>query len=530
MTAPRDSGVDCDGRPEPPLDIYDNEDGAAVDNQRAPVPLWLEPEPITEIPDPEPYPSDALPTAVLDAVTEVQRFVQSPLPMAAASALAAVSVATQAQVDVERAKNLSGPTSLNFMTVADSGERKTTSDTFFTTAIRKYEEAQEVAMSPEIQDFRAALAAWEAKHEGLRNKIKQDAKASRSTNETEQKLKAHEREKPVSPRVPKLILGDETPEALAWRLAKEYPSAGLISSEAGVVLGAHGMGSDSIMRNLGFHNILWDGGSLSIGRRTKESFTVRGARLTVHLQVQGAALRAFLGKSGDLVRGIGFLARYLFSCPLSTQGTRSYREPPDEWPALARFNARITEILNLPVSIDETGSITPAMLTMTSDAKAAWIAFHDKIEAMLGANGELFDVRDFASKVADNCARLAGLFEVFEGNTHGPISVTNVEAAARIVAWHLNEARRLFGELALPTPKRNAIALEQWLISRLRDAGGTFVSRKDVQRLGPKPLRDGPSLDAAQRVLAERGRVRLIVRDNRKLIFVNPRLLSGDAD
>jgi hypothetical protein len=42
------------------------------------------------------------------------------------------------------------------------------------------------------------------------------------------------------------------------------------------VLGAHAMGSDSVVRNLTLLNSLWDGGSVRIDRRTTESYTVQG--------------------------------------------------------------------------------------------------------------------------------------------------------------------------------------------------------------------------------------------------------------
>jgi putative DNA primase/helicase len=74
------------------------------------------------------------------------------------------------------------------------------------------------------------------------------------------------------------------------------------------------MGKDSIMRSLGLFNVLWDGGALSIGRRTADSFVVHEARLTMGLQIQEAALREFLKKSGALARGkrlSGALSRVL---------------------------------------------------------------------------------------------------------------------------------------------------------------------------------------------------------------------------
>ncbi len=56
-----------------------------------------------------------------------------------------------------------------------------------------------------------------------------------------------------------------------------------------------------------------DGGEHKVGRRTSESFTVRGARLVTGLQVQEEALRSFFEKNGSLARGMGYFARFLFA-------------------------------------------------------------------------------------------------------------------------------------------------------------------------------------------------------------------------
>jgi putative DNA primase/helicase len=168
--------------------------------------------------------------------------------------------------------------------------------------------------------------------------IKEASKKGKPKDTQQDQLIELERIKPLAPKVPRLLIGDETPEHLAWSLAKEWPSAGMISSEARLIFGAHGMGKDSVMRNLALINTLWDGGSHSIGRRTSESFVVRDARLIVALQVQEATLRSFMEKSGELARGTGFLARFLIAWPESTQGTRFYKEPPKHWPHLARFD------------------------------------------------------------------------------------------------------------------------------------------------------------------------------------------------
>ncbi len=272
---------------------------------------WPEPLPLVATLTPEPYPLDALPDTIRKAVAEVQDFAKAPVSLVASSALAALSLAIQAHADVKRADKLTGPVGLFLLTIADSGERKSTCDGFFTKAIRDYEEAQAEAAKPILKDYKAAIEAWEAKRGGIKDKIRQLAKESKPTGSMESVLRDLEHDKLEPPRIPRLIYADATPEALAYGLAKQWPSGGVVSAEAGIVFGSHGMGKDSVMRNLAMLNQLWDGNSLTIDRRTSESFTVRGARLTVALQVQKPTLLEFFTQSGALARGTGFLARFL---------------------------------------------------------------------------------------------------------------------------------------------------------------------------------------------------------------------------
>ncbi|MBV6274223.1 DUF3987 domain-containing protein [Alcaligenaceae bacterium CGII-47] len=131
------------------------------------------------------------------------------------------------------------------------------------------------------------------------------------------------------------------------------------------------------------------------------------------LQVQESTLRASLDKTKGLMRGTGFLARFLVAWPESTMGTRLYTEAPD-WSKLQALNARMTELLQNPLSIDDDGRLTTITLALSQQAHAAWVQFQNAIEKQLRQDGELQDVKDVASKTADNAARLAALFHVFE--------------------------------------------------------------------------------------------------------------------
>ena len=81
---------------------------------------WPTPQSLTTKVDPEPYPIDALPDTVRAAVEEVLAFVKAPIPLIASSALAAISMAAQAYIDVARANKLHGPSSLFSQKIVDA--------------------------------------------------------------------------------------------------------------------------------------------------------------------------------------------------------------------------------------------------------------------------------------------------------------------------------------------------------------------------------------------------------------------------
>lgn len=482
---------------------------------------WSEPLPLIDSITPEPYPLDALPATMREAVQEVQGFAQAPMAMVATSALSSLSMAAQALHDVKRAEKLTGPIGLFTLVLADSGERKTTCDDFFMPAIREWQRGQEETMRPQVESHEAALDAWNAEREGIVAKIKELSKNGKPTDALKRDLADLQAEKPEAPRVPRLIYSDITPEELGYQLAKRWPSAAITASEGGTVLGGHSMTGDSAMRNMARLNDLWSGQEISSDRRTSESWVARGARLTVGLQVQESTLRAFFDKSAGLARGTGFLARFLVAWPQSTQGTRLFKDAPDQWPKLAAYHQRIERILSVPTPMDEDGALTPSLISLSAEAKAMWVEYHNEVEARLNVGGEYAEVRDVASKSADNAARLAALFHIFEHGGGSAIGLEAMEAGCLVAAWHLQESRRFFGEIAVPVEMADAMRVIRWAVEVGRTQRGTVATR-DLQRLGP--VRNKARLDAALRELQDHHHVRLRTEGKRKLVEINPAL------
>lgn len=488
---------------------------------------WPDPEPLTEPLDPLPYPADALPPLLRDAVREAQAFVQAPVALVACSALATLSVAAQGLVNVRRDHQLVGPVSLYLLAVADSGERKTTCDTIFSPALRDWESGRLMAMAPDLAAREAALAAFEAKKAGILDAIKHKRRRAQDTAKEEGELDALAREAPPPVVVPRLLYADATPEALAHALATGWPTGGVLSAEAGAVFGAHGMGYDTILRNLALLNVLWDGGAIAVDRRSKPSFQLRDRRLTFGLMAQPETLRGFLERAGTLPRGTGFIARFLIAWPASTQGTRAYRPAPAAMPAVERFGQRITALLDTPLPTDARGGLTPAALDLSPAAHAAWVRLHDLVERGLGTGGDYQTVRDVAAKAAENTARLAALFHVLEHGPAGVIGTDHLLGAEAVVRWHMHEARRLLAELDTPPALAAAIRLDTWLLNEARAAGNARIPTTRVYQYGPACVRDSRALKEALATLTERGRARLEEEGRRRFVAVNPALLDG---
>ena len=136
-------------------------------------------------------------------------------------------------------------------------------------------------------------------------------------------------------------------------------------------------------------------------------------------------------------------------------------------------------------------------------------------------------MRDVASKSADNAARLAALFQIFEHGMGGAVGLECFDSASRIAAWHLNESRRFFGELALPAELADAARLDTWLVEYCRREGTHLVPIAKLQQFGPGGLRSKATIETALRELEEAGRARTEREGKRKMIAVNPALLGG---
>jgi hypothetical protein len=172
----------------------------------------------------------------------------------------------------------------------------------------------------------------------------------------------------------------------------------------------------------------------------------------------------------------------------------------------------------------EDGALKPAMLYLSAEAMAVWIDFYNEIEVQLGNGGDLRNVRDVASKTADNAVRIAALFHVLADDP-GLISDTHVRNGARVAKWHLSESQRVFARAIESTSSGDMAKLDNWIVEYCKSNGVTSVTTKAISQFGPSALRKKdiytPLLDELQNL----GRIKIEAEPSRT-VHLNPALLA----
>lgn len=158
-------------------------------------------------------------------------------------------------------------------------------------------------------------------------------------NDPLQELIEHEAKQPQRPKAFRIIYEDSTLEALTFGLKNDSPYAYLGSSEGGVLM------NSALMSNTPVLNAIWSGDDVTVTRKTTDSYTLSGVRLTTHIMIQPQALKRFMDKSQNVVRGNGFLSRFLVCFPMPLSGGRKTNGIRYEKEFINQFNQRIEELL-----------------------------------------------------------------------------------------------------------------------------------------------------------------------------------------
>lgn len=449
-----------------------------------------EPLPLSrELDPPTPYPVEALGPIGAAVVEEMHAIIQAPKALIAQSILAAMNQAAQPHANVIIDGRVS-PLSDFFLTLGESGERKSAADGWSLALIRERQRTQ----MAKYWEERAAFEQAAQVHDTATKQILADRKLN---NEAKQ-AKLAELPRPQAPVMPLHIVSEPSTEAIQRQLIIGLPAIGLVNDEGGQFLGGYSMSAEKRLGTLTTLSRLWDRGEFDRVRIGDGSGSYYGRRLTLHLMVQPGVASLLL--ADPLAREQGFLARCLVTYPASTAGQRTYVEANlGLTRAYQDYSARMQALLDAEWPVNERNELQPPNIVLAPPAKRLWIHMHDEIEAALGRGGYLAPVRPLASKAPEHITRIAGTFAVFEDTAR--ITEAHIERAGLLIQHYLNEALRLWGAGQVSADLKIAQELLDWL--RERYAPGQVFTLATIYRNGPSAIRSAAAARRVMQILAQ---------------------------
>jgi hypothetical protein len=415
----------------------------------------------------EPFPVDALGLKLAAVVSVIEKTIKAPPALCVQSFLAGAAVCVQGIADLE----LHGgriPLSEFFLTIAESGERKSATDNH---AKRPHAAWQH----EEYKLFKNALRQFQDEQETFDRARKEAIKEGKDCPLPE----------PIAPRMPILFTEDPTFEGVFKLLETGLPSIGIFSDEGGRMLGGHAMNAENRLKTVASLSKLWDGSPIDRVRAGDGSRILYGRRCSIHLMAQPGAAAQFLNDGISADQGI--LSRFLTVHPESTKGTRNYVDVDLRHdPALAAYNATVDRLLRSWRWDQDTGELELRSVELSPEARRVWIAYHDHIERQQGVDGPYRPITAFASKAAEHAARLAAIIQLFDDMNAELIDLEHITYGIRLVDFYLNEALRL---RQLSSEDQDLILAEK-LLAWMKTEGLRQIYSTKVYHEGPSAIRN----------------------------------------
>ena len=447
-----------------------------------------------ELPPAQAFPIDALGPLQGPAIA-IHQMTQAPEAMAAQSVLAAATLAVQAQRDVILPAGGKKPLTGLFVSIAESGERKSSIDRIALEAVYRVEQEWRQQADAEQTRYRNAKDAWDFGRE----QAKKNAKGNPTGFQNALDALGPE---PKAPPHPMLLVSDPTPEALTLHLAEGRPFAGVFTPEGGMLIGGAAFTEERKMQTSALFNILWDGEPIRRKRVTTGTAYLPGRRCSAHIMLQPVVADELFGKS--LFDGMGLTARMLVVAPESTAGTRFYQDPPTSaGKEIAQYGERIRYLLLRPpvMADDMSDALNPPSLLLSREAKTAWIAFHDQCERAMGAGCGLHRIRAFAAKLPEHAGRLAAVLTVYHNPDAMEVHADAMQCGIQLAMHYASEMLRLADGAAVPGNLRSAQRLLSWWWT----LGRPETHLTMIYQYGPSDLRNAKAARSAAETLEDHG-------------------------
>lgn len=129
--------------------------------------------------EPKEFPVDSLPTLLKEAALGLHDKIQAPLAICAQSVLATANLAVQGHANIMLPTGQERPLSCFFLTIAESGERKSSCDHETLRVVEEHEESLKDHYDTALESWKNDFAAWETQRQSILKDKKNPDRASK---------------------------------------------------------------------------------------------------------------------------------------------------------------------------------------------------------------------------------------------------------------------------------------------------------------------------------------------------------------
>jgi len=489
---------------------------------------WQQPITIATEHAPE-LPAELLPSWVADYCKAVSYATQTPSGLAVLFSLAVIAACVQGKYEFVRGGHRE-TLCLWILAALEPGSRKTAVKSALTEPLTAWEGEQLRSHAKAMHEAKVTRDVMLKRADKLK-----DAAAKENIPEKRESILAEVAQiisdAPAEVHPPRLWTDDVTPERLQSLMLEQDGRMALLSDEGGIFEVMSGLYSNG-RANLNVFLQAHTGSPVRVDRGSRTVSLDRPV-LTFGIMVQPDIIRSLSKGGKSHFRGNGTLARFLYCIPINTIGHRDVRRNskiPDY--IQHAYHNGIRNLLNIQGQLCN-GKPKPIELNLSAESQDAWFVFSQAIEGRLSADGELYGIQDWASKLPGAALRVASLMHLAECHQSPTpeIQLKTTANALELCTLLIPHARIAFNMMSAEPVLDDARYVYDWI---LRQRLSEF-SRHDCHKALRSRFQLVARLKKALEVLTERHIIsppQERATGARSGVFhvVNPALLDGSVE
>ena len=338
-----------------------------------------------------------------------------------------------------------------------------------------------------------------------------------------------------SPHDPSTLFSDITLESIAGLYVDDVlNNASIASDEAGQFFGGYTMKGDTRTQAIGGYAKLFDDGFVE---RTRSKSNLNGSgraydvRLTFNLQGQHEVLAVAL--KDPLLRGQGFLPRFILTIPENLAGTRLQdavyqSKSANHDQRLIAYWTRCEYLLdNCPRPMANTELFNGRyVIPMDDQAREIDLAFYNMFEELQGKGKRYEYLQAFASRASQLARRLATVFAYFQGLQW--IDASTLKGACEVVKHSLNEWA-MYADIEVKT-ESDAERLIKWFAKYCINKEIDKLTYSSFMNSCPRPMRGSKQkLESVLGELIDSHYLKIEEISKVRYVSINPILLKSTA-